>query len=159
MTVIAYQLVIVFTLTGVRLLRSKLFLAAAWGWTAFSVINLFYPPLLFLQLAVVWGTYFLLRPRHQFTSPSLLGPSQPPELVSDTPRAKLQAGKQDLEEEARADEGFVGSLNSFNRELENILEATRLSNRKLNICSPIKVQTRVIETKFKLADFPTDLEG
>lgn len=58
--VIFYQLFIAGTiLVAHRLTRVKV-LYVCWGWTAFTIVNLFYPPLILIQLAVVWGTYHLL---------------------------------------------------------------------------------------------------
>lgn len=60
MEVIFYQLFIAATIFGVhRLARDKV-LYVCWVWTAFTIVNLFYPPLILIQLAVVWGTYHQL---------------------------------------------------------------------------------------------------
>ena len=60
MEVIFYQLFIAATIFAVHLLARGRVLIVCWGWTAFTIVNLFYPPLILIQLAVVWGTYHLL---------------------------------------------------------------------------------------------------
>jgi hypothetical protein len=52
-------------------------LGAALVWTALSIINLFWPPLIALQLAVVWVTYGFLVP--SAVAPDKGKPAHPPE--------------------------------------------------------------------------------
>ncbi len=68
MAVLGYQLAIVVTLILVRLISPKHLHGAALVWTALTVINLFWPPLIVLQLVVIWVTY------------GVLTPSEPPRL-------------------------------------------------------------------------------
>jgi hypothetical protein len=58
--VLGYQLAIIVTLLLVRLIAPKRLRGAALVWTALTVINLFWPPLIVLQLVVIWGTYGVL---------------------------------------------------------------------------------------------------
>lgn len=60
MTVALYQTFIVVTLAMLRLFGRKALLIGAISWSALSLINLFYPPLIAFQLAVVWVTFGLL---------------------------------------------------------------------------------------------------
>ena len=60
MEVIFYQLFIASTIFAVHRLAQEKVSYVCWGWTAFTIVNLFYPPLILIQLAVVWGTYHLL---------------------------------------------------------------------------------------------------
>ena len=60
MEVIFYQLFIAATIFSTHRVAREKVLYVCWGWTAFTVVNLFYPPLILIQLAVVWGTYHLL---------------------------------------------------------------------------------------------------
>ncbi|HYO56978.1 ATP-dependent helicase [Archangium sp.] len=60
MAVIWYQLAIVVTLILVRLISPKHLQGAALVWTALTVINLFWPPLIVVQLIVIWVTYGVL---------------------------------------------------------------------------------------------------
>ncbi|CAN7445412.1 hypothetical protein [Caulobacter sp. LjRoot300] len=63
MAVIYYQLAILATLIFVRVAFPKRLLLAVLIWTGLTTINLFYPPLIIIQLAVIWGGYALLRSR------------------------------------------------------------------------------------------------
>jgi hypothetical protein len=68
MAVIYYQVFIVITLIATRLLLPKLLLIVALIWTGLTLFNLFFPPLIAIQLLVIWISYSLLRPRHIPTS-------------------------------------------------------------------------------------------
>lgn len=70
MTVFAYQLLIFVSLAIVRVLWPKQLLLVALIWTGFTALNLFYPPLIVLQLAVIWGTFCLLNPRGKKAGPT-----------------------------------------------------------------------------------------
>ena len=61
MEVIFYQILIIATIVTISYLDRKRVLLVCWFWTFFTIFNLFFPPLIFIQLAVVWGTYFLLK--------------------------------------------------------------------------------------------------
>lgn len=60
MEVVFYQLFIAVTIVAAHYLKpeSKIFVCGFWS--VFTLANLFYPPLIVIQLGVVWGTYFLL---------------------------------------------------------------------------------------------------
>ena len=62
MTIALYQLVIILTLVLARYLGPKwLLLPIGLIWTAVTVFSLFWPPLIALQLSVIWGTVWLLK--------------------------------------------------------------------------------------------------
>lgn len=61
MPVLIYQSVIVLTLILTRLLAPNRLLVASWIWTGLTLVNLFFPPLIVVQLIVIWGTFALLR--------------------------------------------------------------------------------------------------
>lgn len=63
MAVIYYQLAILATLIFVRVAFPKRLLLVALIWTGLTIINLFYRPLIIIQLAVIWGGYALLKSR------------------------------------------------------------------------------------------------
>ncbi|WAM28559.1 UvrD-helicase domain-containing protein [Myxococcus sp. NMCA1] len=56
-----YQLAIVVTLILVRRISPRHLQGAALVWTALTVINLFWPPLIVVQLLVIWGAYGVLK--------------------------------------------------------------------------------------------------
>ena len=60
MEVVFYQLFIAATVVAAHYLKpeSKIFVCGFWSF--FTLANLFYLPLIVIQLGVVWGTYFLL---------------------------------------------------------------------------------------------------
>lgn len=62
MGVIGYQIFIALSLLLVRVIAPKHLLMACYIWTGFTVLNLFYWPLIFLQLFVVWGMYGVISP-------------------------------------------------------------------------------------------------
>lgn len=63
MEVLFYQGLIVITLVFVRIIAPKYLQAACLIWTVLTLVNLFWPPLIVLQLFVVWGTYGVIRPK------------------------------------------------------------------------------------------------
>jgi len=63
MAVIYYQIAIIASLIVVSAVSPKRLLLAALIWTGLTIINLFYPPLIIMQIAVIWGGYTVLKPR------------------------------------------------------------------------------------------------
>jgi phosphatidylserine/phosphatidylglycerophosphate/cardiolipin synthase-like enzyme len=61
MEVIYYQLAIAATIVGTHFFRPRFLLPVCWFWTVFTLVNLFFPPLIAIQLGVVWGTFYMLR--------------------------------------------------------------------------------------------------
>ena len=61
MEVIFYQIFIAVTIVTINYLRREHVLLVCQFWSVFTIINLFFPPLIFIQLGVIWGTYFLLK--------------------------------------------------------------------------------------------------
>jgi len=59
--VLIYQLVIITTLILTRFLAPNRLLLASWIWTGLTLVNLFWPPLIVIQLIVIWGTFGLLK--------------------------------------------------------------------------------------------------
>jgi len=60
MFVIYYQLAIVVSILIVRIIKRDLVLWPCILWTIATLVNLFYPPLIAIQLTVIWGTYFVI---------------------------------------------------------------------------------------------------
>ncbi|WP_457089891.1 DarT ssDNA thymidine ADP-ribosyltransferase family protein [Microvirga sp. P5_D2] len=60
MAVLLYQLAIVVTLVLTRVVAPARLSTAALIWTVLTLLNLFWPPLIILQLLVIWGTFALL---------------------------------------------------------------------------------------------------
>jgi len=63
MAILAYQLFIVFSLLVVRLVAPRHLLTACLIWSGFTIFNLFFWPLILVQLAVVWVTFSVLQPK------------------------------------------------------------------------------------------------
>ena len=70
MAVFLYQLTIVASLIVLRFFGTKAALVGALTWSLLSMINLFFPPLIALQLAVVWITYAVLATRSRAVAPN-----------------------------------------------------------------------------------------
>jgi hypothetical protein len=62
LSIILYQLAIFATLVVTRAVAPHRLTAACLIWTALTFLNLFWPPLIVLQLFVIWGTYAALEP-------------------------------------------------------------------------------------------------
>lgn len=60
MTILLYQLVIIGTLGLTRILAPRWLLRACLIWTALTLFNVFWLPLIFIQLIVIWITFALL---------------------------------------------------------------------------------------------------
>lgn len=63
MAILAYQAFIVFSLIAIRVVARHHLAKACLVWSAFTVFNLFFWPLILVQLAVVWITYAVLKPQ------------------------------------------------------------------------------------------------
>lgn len=63
MEILFYQGLIFTTLVLVRIFSARHLEIACLIWTALTLINLFWPPLIIVQLFVIWGTYGLIRPK------------------------------------------------------------------------------------------------
>lgn len=63
MAIFAYQAFIVFSLIVIRVVARRHLATACFVWSAFTVFNLFFWPLILVQLAVVWVTYAVLKPQ------------------------------------------------------------------------------------------------
>jgi len=61
-------------------------------WTALTVLNLFYPPLIVLQLAVIWGAYALLNRGHRSgAEPTTAPPGGVPRQVREASSVGFRA--------------------------------------------------------------------
>jgi len=63
MAILAYQAFIVFSLIVIRIVARRHLTTACFVWSGFTVLNLFFWPLILVQLAVVWVTYAVLKPK------------------------------------------------------------------------------------------------
>lgn len=63
MPVIAFQAFVVATLMIARLVSPGALKVTAICWSAFTLIMVFMPWLMGLQLVVIWGAYLLIAPR------------------------------------------------------------------------------------------------
>lgn len=77
MEILLYQITIFITLVLTRYVAPRLFLAACLVWTAFTAVNLFWPPLIVLQLFVIWGTFCALEPPKPTPNNSVQGRDRP----------------------------------------------------------------------------------
>ena len=60
MEVVYYQIFIAATITATHFLKREGVLILCGFWSLLTIVNLFFPPLIVIQLCVIWGTYFLL---------------------------------------------------------------------------------------------------
>ena len=61
MEVVFYQIFIAATIVATNYFKRESLLLVCGFWSLFTLANLFFPPLIFVQLGVIWGTYFLLK--------------------------------------------------------------------------------------------------
>lgn len=71
MPVLLFQMFIVFTLVVARYTVPKAMVYLAGGWTIFSLIMIFMPWLMVLQISIIWGSYFLIRPKKPAAAPAV----------------------------------------------------------------------------------------
>lgn len=67
MAIFIYQIFIVATLIVLRIFGGKALLGGAMVWSCLTLVNVFFPPLIAVQLAVVWITYAVIAPRRETT--------------------------------------------------------------------------------------------
>lgn len=83
MEILFYQGFIIATLVVVRVFSKNHLELACLVWSGFTLINLFWPPLIVLQLIVVWGTYSLIRPKAAHVVPTGAGSAPAQKLPSN----------------------------------------------------------------------------
>lgn len=89
--ILFYQGLIFITLVIVRFFAPKYIEVACFVWTALTLLNLFWPPLIALQLLVVWGTYAAIRPKDSAGPTGKIDPSPNPtreQKTESTPTRK-----------------------------------------------------------------------
>lgn len=86
MEILFYQGLIFITLVIVRFFAPKYLEVACFVWTALTLFNLFWPPLIALQLLVVWGTYAAIRPKESVVPTGKIDPSPNPSRGRHTER-------------------------------------------------------------------------
>lgn len=62
MPILIFQAFIIGTLLAARLFSPRAMTAVAIGWSIFTLIMVFMPWLMAIQLGVIWGGYSMLRP-------------------------------------------------------------------------------------------------
>ncbi|WP_413740878.1 DarT ssDNA thymidine ADP-ribosyltransferase family protein [Sodalis sp. RH17] len=67
-------------------------MAASLIWTAFTLVNLFWPPLIIVQLLVIWVTFYLIKPPESVApKPAAGGSFKPPAAATAPPPAPAVA--------------------------------------------------------------------
>ena len=84
--ILLYQTTIFITLVVTRVVAPHLLAAACLIWTGLTLINLFWPPLIALQLLVIWGTYAGLEPRIITRRAKI--PQPPKKIIDSRPTAE-----------------------------------------------------------------------
>lgn len=87
-TIIIFQLIIVISLIVTRIFYPKNLTTLAMGWSALTVIFVFMPWLMALQLLIIWGSFFLLSPKDAHfhkSEPTEKIPMSPAKAAPTTP--------------------------------------------------------------------------
>ena len=90
MTIALYQLVIILTLILARYLGPKWLLPVGIIWTVVTVFTQFLPPVVVFQLAVIWGTFWLLK-RSATPTPAQQSAAGTAQSASRPAKAKAKA--------------------------------------------------------------------
>jgi phosphatidylserine/phosphatidylglycerophosphate/cardiolipin synthase-like enzyme len=135
MEVVFYQLFIAASIVATRYLKRESILFVCWGWSAFTLLNLFYPPLILIQLGVIWGSYFLLDSSEAKDKKI----SQLEELTKALPQ-QLQTKVEILSTEYKR---TISGLEHFTY----LKSQVKLANRRITILSGW-LSSRVVDTQF-----------
>ena len=141
MAILAYQAFIVFSLIVIRIVARRHLATACWVWSVFTVFNLFFWPLILVQLAVVWVSYAVLKTKDDTPSVSdgQLGPltnsphtpattqplaTKPETHFSAKLAAKQSAGKTPTHKTEAIDtpQTFLGAVNKTIADLNSFVE-------------------------------------
>ena len=140
MAILAYQAFIVFSLIVIRIVARRHLATACFVWSGFTVLNLFFWPLILVQLAVVWVTYAVLKPKDDTlpVSDGQLGPLTSSPLTQATTQplatkpetqlaAKQAAGKPPTHTTEAIDtsQSFLGTVNKTIADLNSFVERAR----------------------------------
>lgn len=167
MAILAYQAFIVFSLIVIRIVARRHLATACFVWSAFTVFNLFFWPLILVQLAVVWVTYAVLKPKDDTppVSGGQLGPlanspltpatTQPPATKPETQlAAKQSAGKPHPHKNETLDtsQSFLGTVNKTIADLNSFVERARAIQEATSLLDmQISMEKSTIELYLRLA--------
>jgi hypothetical protein len=155
MAILAYQAFIVFSLIVIRIVARRHLATACFVWSGFTVLNLFFWPLILVQLAVVWVSYAVLKPKDDTppVSDGQFGPLANSPLTSATTQplatkpegqlaTKQSAGKPPTHKSETLDTSqtilgtvnkTIANLNSFVERARAIQEATSLLDMHISM--------------------------
>ncbi|MDD4944984.1 MAG: DarT ssDNA thymidine ADP-ribosyltransferase family protein [Rhodoferax sp.] len=139
MAILAYQAFIVFSLIVIRIVARRHLATACFVWSGFTVLNLFFWPLILVQLAVVWVTYAVLKPKDDTPpvsdgqlAPQTSSPHTPATTTPETHFAAKLAAKQSAgnppphkNETLDTSQTILGTVNKAITDLNSVLERAR----------------------------------
>jgi hypothetical protein len=172
MAILAYQAFIVFSLFTIRIVARRHLATACFVWSGFTVLNLFFWPLILVQLAVVWVTYAVLKPKDDTprVSDGQLGPQTSSPLTPATTQplatkpevqfaAKQAAGKRAIHKTEAIDtsQTILGAVNKsitdFNSFAKRAIAAQEATSRL-----EIDIHRETVEIEINLAAARKQLE-
>jgi hypothetical protein len=124
--VLLYQLAIVVTLVLTRVVASDRLSTAALIWTGLTLLNLFWPPLIILQLLVIWGTFALLGGLRHNSDKAGSQSSQP---KSNVPAASATQASHDENNPASVLDRADTTVNATQRSVESAASVPDMLNK------------------------------
>lgn len=144
MGVIGYQVFIALSLVLVRFFAPQHLLLACYIWSGFTVFNLFYWPLIFLQLFVIWGVY------------GVISSSEDGGVSSESKKQKtLKKVDDNSASEVKITGGFVRALEHMN---DFVLVASIVQKFTLNVRSQVATEKCLIEAALREWDRKVEID-
>lgn len=174
MTIFLYQLTIIGTLLLTRAIAPKRLMMACLIWTAFTIINLFWPPLIVIQLLVIWVTFVLISPSNSAAPRVVSTPSEPAivtpakqkfaakQLPSDssTPSSLTVDTKAHSQAQNPARGGLLDTKNTMLGELNGyVSRAAAVQKAMLSIHSRCKTERMFMEKALERAESSIESES
>lgn len=157
MEVIGYQLLIVVSLMLVRIVSPNNLLTVCYVWTGFTVLNLFYWPLIFIQLFVVWGTYGLINSNDDKRNKN----NDRSALPGSTAAGKIKKSTE-FEDSTKKSEAESGGLNKIIDMVQQINDyvdtAAVIQKATANVRSQMATEKTLIDAAINSARRKVDIE-
>lgn len=147
MAVIAFQVFIFLTIAITRLISKKHLIHICCGWTAFTFLEVFFSPLLLLQLATIWISFLALRPEN---SNEFCSATDVRETENDVPHS-IESNSENEKSEPLASFGkFVSDVNGYVTQHAAVQYAT--SEIEISIqCEKTLIEASMSEAKGKIS--------
>jgi hypothetical protein len=132
--ILFYQLMIAGSLLAVRVIAPRRLLTTCLFWSSLTIINVFWPPLIAVQLLVIWITYALIQPAQKKSAS---------EARSGEPRGKSAAEPRPVTRPASARPPMISTLNAWDDHVARMRAIDTACEPLASVCSTERIRIEV----------------